>query len=266
MRCPRGRDRSASDRTKPARGDACAAGPDRTAWDGAGCSGCLEAARARAGTRAEARGAESGSRLESFDDRQLLTAPADVSSVRQARLATVGGGDAPRLSPACRQLRCRPQARSLPRTPRRTPMALDDDAALLLMARAVLGGPTDASRTSHQIAMTVGEHCGADTQQGKGEAAVAQARADHPRRRGRHRRRRRARRQHALRPGPGPRRSRPQGVRPGARSGRRRRSVRASRWNAPALHAARHAGLRSARGTPILAAPCASTRAPSTSP
>ncbi len=48
--------------------------------------------------------------------------------------------------------------------------ALDDDAALLLMARAVLGGPTDAGRSSYQIAMTVCERCGAGTQQGKGEA------------------------------------------------------------------------------------------------
>ncbi len=52
--------------------------------------------------------------------------------------------------------------------------ALDDDAALLLMARAVLGGPTDAGRASYQIAMTVCEHCGAGTQQGKGEAIAVE--------------------------------------------------------------------------------------------
>ncbi len=47
---------------------------------------------------------------------------------------------------------------------------LDDDAALLLMARAVLGGPADAGRASYQIAMTVCERCRAGMQQGKGEA------------------------------------------------------------------------------------------------
>ncbi len=53
--------------------------------------------------------------------------------------------------------------------------ALDDDAALLLMARAVLGGPTDAGRASYQIAMTVCACCGAGTQQGKGEAFAVDA-------------------------------------------------------------------------------------------
>ncbi len=52
--------------------------------------------------------------------------------------------------------------------------SLDDDAALLLMARAVLGGPTDAGRASYQIAMTVCERCGAGTQQGKGEAIAVE--------------------------------------------------------------------------------------------
>ena len=52
---------------------------------------------------------------------------------------------------------------------------LDDDAALLLMARAVPGGPTDAGRANYQIAMTVCERCGAGTQQGKGEAIAVEA-------------------------------------------------------------------------------------------
>jgi len=48
---------------------------------------------------------------------------------------------------------------------------LDDDAALFLMARHVLGGPTDAGRASYQIAVTVCEACGRGWQQGRGEAA-----------------------------------------------------------------------------------------------
>jgi len=47
---------------------------------------------------------------------------------------------------------------------------LDDDAALLMMARQILGGPGDEGRASYQIAMTVCERCSAGTQQGKGEA------------------------------------------------------------------------------------------------
>jgi hypothetical protein len=35
--------------------------------------------------------------------------------------------------------------------------SLDDDAALLLMARHVLGGPVDAGRASYQVAITVCE-------------------------------------------------------------------------------------------------------------
>jgi hypothetical protein len=47
---------------------------------------------------------------------------------------------------------------------------LDDDAALLLMARHVLGGPTDDGRASCQIALTVCEACARATQTGLGEA------------------------------------------------------------------------------------------------
>ena len=46
---------------------------------------------------------------------------------------------------------------------------LDDDAALLLMARSVLGGPTDEGRSSYQIALTVCESCQRGQQQGRGE-------------------------------------------------------------------------------------------------
>jgi hypothetical protein len=46
---------------------------------------------------------------------------------------------------------------------------LDDDAALLLMARAVLEGPTDSGKSSYQLALTVCEHCRRGTVQGNGE-------------------------------------------------------------------------------------------------
>ena len=48
--------------------------------------------------------------------------------------------------------------------------SLDDDAALLLMARQVLGGPVDEGRASYQVAMTVCEACQRATQIGRGEA------------------------------------------------------------------------------------------------
>jgi hypothetical protein len=47
--------------------------------------------------------------------------------------------------------------------------ALDDDAALLLLARAVLEGPSDEGRSSYQVALTVCEHCQRAYQQGQGE-------------------------------------------------------------------------------------------------
>jgi hypothetical protein len=46
---------------------------------------------------------------------------------------------------------------------------LDDDAALLLMARRVLGGPSDAGISSYQVAVTVCEQCRRGTVQGRGE-------------------------------------------------------------------------------------------------
>jgi hypothetical protein len=46
---------------------------------------------------------------------------------------------------------------------------LDDDAALLLMARHVLGGPKDEGRASYQVAMTVCEDCRKARQHAHGE-------------------------------------------------------------------------------------------------
>jgi hypothetical protein len=53
--------------------------------------------------------------------------------------------------------------------------SLDDDAALLLMARHVLGGPVDEGRASYQVAMTVCEACQRATQTGQGEAVEVTA-------------------------------------------------------------------------------------------
>jgi hypothetical protein len=47
--------------------------------------------------------------------------------------------------------------------------SLDDDASLLLVARQILGGPTDEGRAPYQIALTVCEECGRGRQQGRGE-------------------------------------------------------------------------------------------------
>jgi hypothetical protein len=46
---------------------------------------------------------------------------------------------------------------------------LDMDAAFMLMARQVLGGPRDDGRASYQISVTVCEQCRQATQEGKGE-------------------------------------------------------------------------------------------------
>jgi hypothetical protein len=47
--------------------------------------------------------------------------------------------------------------------------SLDDDAALLLMARHILGGPKDEGRASYQVYLNVCERCGAGQQLGSGE-------------------------------------------------------------------------------------------------
>src|SRR5258708_11217259 len=46
---------------------------------------------------------------------------------------------------------------------------LDEDTALLLMARHVLAGPTDEGRSSYQVAVTVCSDCNRGWQQGGGE-------------------------------------------------------------------------------------------------
>lgn len=46
---------------------------------------------------------------------------------------------------------------------------LDDDAAVLVLARNVLGGPRDEGRASYQIAITTCDRCRRATQQGRGE-------------------------------------------------------------------------------------------------
>jgi 5-methylcytosine-specific restriction endonuclease McrA len=52
---------------------------------------------------------------------------------------------------------------------------LDDDATLLLMARHVLGGPTDDGRASYQVALTLCEACARATQAGLGQALQVSA-------------------------------------------------------------------------------------------
>ena len=47
---------------------------------------------------------------------------------------------------------------------------LDDDSALLLLARQVLGGPTDDGRASYQVALELCEDCGRARQIADGEA------------------------------------------------------------------------------------------------
>lgn len=50
--------------------------------------------------------------------------------------------------------------------------AMDEDAAILTMARAVLSGPADPGRSSYQVALTVCERCDRGWQQGRGEAVA----------------------------------------------------------------------------------------------
>jgi Holliday junction resolvase RuvA-like protein len=52
---------------------------------------------------------------------------------------------------------------------RRAGAALDDDSALLALARQVLGGPEDSGRANYQIALSVCPACGSACQQGGGE-------------------------------------------------------------------------------------------------
>ncbi len=52
---------------------------------------------------------------------------------------------------------------------RRSSSSLDDDAALLQMAREVLGGPADDGRSSYQVALTICAACRAGHQDGSGQ-------------------------------------------------------------------------------------------------
>src|SRR5688500_6317884 len=52
---------------------------------------------------------------------------------------------------------------------RETGGKLDDDEALLLMARHILGGPKDAGRSSYQVAVTVCPDCSRARQHAGGE-------------------------------------------------------------------------------------------------
>jgi len=61
---------------------------------------------------------------------------------------------------------------------------LDDDSALLLLAREVLGGPGDEGKSSYQVALNICERCGGGSQDASGEvipvdaAIVEMARCD----------------------------------------------------------------------------------------
>lgn len=52
---------------------------------------------------------------------------------------------------------------------------IDDDGAMLLMARSVLEGPKDSGRSGYQIAISVCESCGQGFQHGRGEAVAVDA-------------------------------------------------------------------------------------------
>ena len=58
---------------------------------------------------------------------------------------------------------------------RSTGQRLDDDAALLLMARHVLGGPRDDGRASYQVALSVCPECHSGKQQAGGELVPVDA-------------------------------------------------------------------------------------------
>jgi hypothetical protein len=55
--------------------------------------------------------------------------------------------------------------------------SLDDDAALLLLARQVLEGPSDEGRSSYQVAITVCENCDRGFQESQGELVPVDAAA-----------------------------------------------------------------------------------------
>jgi len=53
--------------------------------------------------------------------------------------------------------------------------SLDDDSALLLLARCALGGPVDEGRAGYQVALTVCEACKKGWQEGRGEQVLVGA-------------------------------------------------------------------------------------------
>jgi hypothetical protein len=58
---------------------------------------------------------------------------------------------------------------------RRAGAALDDDSALLELARQVLGGPRDEGRASYQVVFNVCPECGAGQQHSQGELVPVRA-------------------------------------------------------------------------------------------
>jgi hypothetical protein len=58
---------------------------------------------------------------------------------------------------------------------RHSDQSLDDDSALLSMARHVLGGPTDEARASYQVALTVCPTCSIGRQQSSGDLVTVSA-------------------------------------------------------------------------------------------
>ena len=52
---------------------------------------------------------------------------------------------------------------------------LDDDSALLLLAREVLGGPGDEGKSSYQVALNICERCGRGSQDGAGDVIPVDA-------------------------------------------------------------------------------------------
>jgi hypothetical protein len=59
---------------------------------------------------------------------------------------------------------------ALARLRRDTGGPIDEETALLMMARQVLAGPVDAGRASYQVAFTLCEACGRGSQSGRGES------------------------------------------------------------------------------------------------
>jgi hypothetical protein len=85
------------------------------------------------------------------------SSPRDESARRHVLRFAVSAETLATFREAMRQLRRHCDAR------------LDDDAALLAMARAVLGGPGDEGRSSYQVSLSVCTECGGGSQLANGE-------------------------------------------------------------------------------------------------